>query len=150
MELANSFGVSRGPVREALQRLIQEGLLRSEPHRGVFIPVLTDEDILDIYLAREALESAAMRPDRDLALPQLLRALDKYVAAMEKAEAAGDWEAVGSLDLEFHVALVEASGSQRLQRMFSTVISETRLCLGALTVAEARHDLVAEHRRSVT
>ncbi len=42
VELAASFGVSRGPVREAIQRLIQEGLLRSEPHRGVFLPVLTD------------------------------------------------------------------------------------------------------------
>ena len=41
VELAESFGVSRGPVREALQRLIQEGLLRAEPHRGVFVPVMT-------------------------------------------------------------------------------------------------------------
>ena len=58
---AASFGVSRGPVREAIQRLIQEGLLRSEPHRGVFLPVLTVEDIEDIYLTREALESTALR-----------------------------------------------------------------------------------------
>ena len=61
VELATSFGVSRGPVREALQRLVQEGLLHSEPHRGVFVPVLTDQDVHDIYLAREALESAAVR-----------------------------------------------------------------------------------------
>ena len=45
------------------------------------------------------------------------------------------------------MALVEASGSQRLRRMFSTVISETRLCLGVLTAAEARADLVPEHRQ---
>jgi DNA-binding GntR family transcriptional regulator len=49
VELAASFGVSRGPVREALQRLIQEGLLRSEPHRGVFVPVMGLEDIDDVY-----------------------------------------------------------------------------------------------------
>ena len=61
VELATGFGVSRGPVREALQRLVQEGLLRSESHRGVFVPVLTDEDVLDVYVAREALESAAIR-----------------------------------------------------------------------------------------
>jgi DNA-binding GntR family transcriptional regulator len=148
VELANGFGVSRGPVREALQRLVQEGLLLSEPHRGVFIPVLTDDDVLDIYLAREALESAAIRSivanDTSAAASQ---ALDQYVTQMEKAEAAGDWETVGNFDLEFHVALVEASGSQRLQRMFSTVISETRLCLGVLTAADARADLVQEHRQ---
>jgi DNA-binding GntR family transcriptional regulator len=148
VELANSFGVSRGPVREALQRLIQEGLLRSEPHRGVFIPVLTHDDIIDIYLAREALECAAVRyVSATSQLETTSRALDKHVKAMEKAEAAQNWEAIGRLDLEFHTALVASTGSQRLQRMFSTVISETQLCLGALTEADARHDLVAEHRR---
>ena len=49
VELAESFGVNRGPVREALPRLIQEGLLRAEPHRGVFVPVMTSDDVEDIY-----------------------------------------------------------------------------------------------------
>ena len=148
VELATSFGVSRGPVREALQRLVQEGLLLSEPHRGVFIPVLTDDDVRDIYLAREALESAAISTIIATAASGVVcQALGQYVTQMEAAEAAGDWEAVGDSDLEFHVALVEASGSQRLQRMFSTVISETRLCLGVLTAADARADLVPEHRQ---
>jgi DNA-binding GntR family transcriptional regulator len=148
VELANTFGVSRGPVREALQRLVQEGLLLSEPHRGVFVPVLTDDDVLDIYLAREALESAAIRSIvANGTSATASETLDQSVTEMEKAEAAGDWEAVGNFDLEFHVALVEASGSQRLQRMFSTVISETRLCLGALTSADTRTDLVQEHRQ---
>lgn len=147
VELATTFGVSRGPVREALQRLVQEGLLLSEPHRGVFVPVLTDDDVLDIYLAREALESAAIRSIvANGTSAAASEKLDQSVTEMEKAEAAGDWEMVGNFDLEFHVALVEASGSLRLQRMFSTVISETRLCLGALTSADARADLVQEHR----
>jgi DNA-binding GntR family transcriptional regulator len=65
---------------------------------------------------------------------------------MQQAEASGDWETVGNVDLEFHVALVDATSSPRLKRMFSTVISETRLCLGVLTAADARDDLVEEHR----
>jgi DNA-binding GntR family transcriptional regulator len=146
-ELATTFGVSRGPVREALQRLVQEGLLHSEPHRGVFVPVLTDQDVLDVYVAREALESAAIRSiissDSTVAASE---SLDRFVTLMEKAEAAGDWQAVGDFDLEFHLALVDASGSPRLRRMFATVISETRLCLGALTAHDARADLVQEHR----
>lgn len=148
VDLAHSFGVSRGPVREAVQRLVQEGLLRSEPHRGVFVPVLTDEDIADVYLVREALESAAVRfVIANSASAATDKALDKSVTDMETAAAAGDWEAVGRFDLDFHTALVASTGSQRLQRMFATVISETRLCLGALTGAEARHDLVTEHRK---
>jgi DNA-binding GntR family transcriptional regulator len=148
VELADGYGVSRGPVREAVQRLVQEGLLRSEPHRGVFVPVLTDGDVADVYLARQALESAAVRYLIATSMAgAAVEALDTYVTHMETAASAGDWEAVGRFDLEFHTVLVASTGSLRLQRMFTTVISETRLCLGALTGAEARHDLVAEHRR---
>jgi DNA-binding GntR family transcriptional regulator len=147
VELATSFGVSRGPVREALQRLVQEGLLNSEPHRGVFVPVLTDEDVHDVYLAREALESAAVRSIiASGSTAAASESLDRFVAQMQQAEASEDWETVGNVDLEFHVALVDATSSPRLKRMFSTVISETRLCLGVLTAADARDDLVEEHR----
>jgi DNA-binding GntR family transcriptional regulator len=148
VELAASFGVSRGPVREAMQRLIQEGLLRSEPHRGVFVPVMSAEDVEDIYQAREALETAAVRriisTSRSAAA---YKALDKIVRAMESAEKAGDWKQVASRDLDFHTALVASAQSPRLERMFTTVISETRLCLSVLTADdEARDDLVGEHR----
>jgi DNA-binding GntR family transcriptional regulator len=148
IELARSFGVSRGPVREAFQRLIQEGLMRSEPHRGVFVPVLTEADVRDIYLARDALESSAVR--HIIATDKSSDAaddLDRFVKLMEEAEAADDWGAVGNHDLEFHTALVAATGSERLRRMFSTVISEARLCLGVLTAVDARGDLVDEHRQ---
>jgi DNA-binding GntR family transcriptional regulator len=156
VELAESFGVSRGPVREAIQRLIQEGLLRSEPHRGVFLPVLSGEDIDDIYLAREALETAAIR--RITGTPRAVssyKALDRIVRAMESAEKSDDWKTVVSRDLDFHTALVAAADSPRLERMFTTVISETRLCLLMLTEAydqredlvRRRDDLVDEHRQ---
>ncbi|MGW0336463.1 GntR family transcriptional regulator [Streptomyces sp. NPDC003011] len=139
VEMAKSFGVSRGPIREALQRLIQEGLLRGEPHRRVTVPLLTKEDVADIYLARAALESAAVQSIIASARSEkAYKELDRNVRLMDAAEAAGDWAVVKKYDLEFHTILVAASGSQRLQRMFSTVISETRLCMGALTAEEAR------------
>jgi len=149
VELAGTFGVSRGPVREALQRLIQEGLLRSEPHRGVFVPVMTAEDVDDVYLAREALETAAVqRITGTSRAAAAYKALDKVVRAMATAEKADDWKTVANRDLDFHTALVAAAESPRLERMFTTVISETRLCLGMLTTADgARDDLVDEHRR---
>ena len=148
VELATTFGVSRGPVREALQRLIQEGLLRSEPHRGVFVPVMSAEDIEDIYVAREALESAAVRRITETSRAgAAYQALDKIVRGMEAAKNANDWRMLASRDLDFHTALVVAAESSRLERMFTTVISETRLCLGMLTSAiKGRNDLVQEHR----
>src|SRR5215204_4789941 len=58
-ELAAQFQVSRGPLREAMQRLVQEGLLRSERNRGLFVVELDDDDARDIYVARAAVEKAA-------------------------------------------------------------------------------------------
>jgi DNA-binding GntR family transcriptional regulator len=147
VELASRYGVSRGPVREALQRLIQEGLLHSEPHHGVSVPVMSPADYEDIYMVRLALETAAMKkvmfgPES----VQTLRSLERVVRQMRKAEAADDWQTVAELDMEFHTVFVTAAHSPRLDRVFHTVISETRLCLGVLARAsDRRTDLVDEH-----
>jgi DNA-binding GntR family transcriptional regulator len=151
VDLAARYGVSRGPVREALQRLIQEGLLYSEPHHGVSVPVMSPADFEDIYMVRLALETAALRkvmfgPEA----VQTLRSLERVVRQMRSAEAAGDWQAVAELDMEFHTVFVTAAHSPRLDRVFHTVISETRLCLGVLVRAsDRRSDLVDEHENIV-
>ncbi len=151
VQLATQFGVSRGPVREAMQRLVQEGLLRSIPHRGIFVVELTEADVRDIYDARLAVESAATlaimrRPDVEKAA----RRLDTAVARMAAAVDRGDAGALSRGDLVFHEVLVAQSGSVRLQRMASTLLVETRMCLAALTgtyVAPVR--LVDEHAEIV-
>ena len=132
-ELARRFGVSRGPLREAMQRLIQEGLLRNRPHRGVFVPELTDEDLVDIYFAREAMETAAVR--RILAVGEaasVSRRLATDVDRMVEALREQDWNTVVDHDLRFHTRLVDAANSPRLSRMYSALIAETRLCLHML------------------
>jgi DNA-binding GntR family transcriptional regulator len=157
--LATQFGVSRGPVREAMQRLVQEGLLRSIPHRGIFVVELTEADVRDIYDARLAVESAAVlaimrRPD----VEKVARRLDTVVARMAAAAERGDGAALSRGDLAFHELLVAQSGSVRLQRMASTLLVETRMCLAALTdtyVAPANRveehtDLVAAIRSGDT
>lgn len=146
VDLAERFGVSRGPIREALQRLVQDGLLRSEPHRGVFIPRVGDEDIADIYLAREAIEGAAIRlvsarPDR-AAVVAILRDL---VSQMRAAAGSGKWNRVADLDMRFHSEVVKASGSPRLARMYSTLMDETRVLLAMTANVPGREDLVEEH-----
>lgn len=146
VELAERFGVSRGPIREGLQRLVQDGLLRSEPHRGVFIPKVSASDIADIYLAREAIEGAAIRlvtgaPDR----ASIVASLRDLVSQMRAATAAGRWTRVAELDMRFHSEVVKASGSARLERMYSTLIDETRVVLAMTANVPGREDLVDEH-----
>lgn len=147
VHLAEQLQVSRGPVREAFQRLIQEGLLISEPHRGVFVVSLDATDVDDIYLARRAIEREAAR---QLLLRDDLgavRRLDDLVKEMAVAARAGAWSAIAEVDLAFHEALVDESGSDRLRRMYATLLVETRLCLAGLRDAQPDpKQLVAEHR----
>ncbi|HEX6195795.1 MAG TPA: GntR family transcriptional regulator [Jiangellaceae bacterium] len=146
-DLAERLDVSRGPVREALQRLIQEGLLRSVPHRGVFVIDLDADDIDDIYLARGAVERSAVRVLLENGTPKVFDRLDRLLERMAKAAKRDNWSVVADLDLKFHEALVESTGSKRLVRMFSTLIVETRMCMGELEQAyPARHAIVDEHR----
>ena len=148
VELASRLGVSRGPLREAMQRLVAEGLLRSERHRGIFVRDLDEADVRDIYTARLAVEQAAGRlllaggnPATAIAL------LNEALRAMEKAAKAGDSVALADADHAFHAALVASSGSPRLRRMADSLLVETRMCLTALQeTAPPPYELVAEHR----
>jgi len=143
--LAEQFGVSRGPIREALQRLVQEGLLRREPRRGISVPRFAAADVSDVYLAREAIESAAMavalRGDAR-ALAADLRAI---VDRMRAAEAREDWVVVADLDMAFHHRIVEATHSPRLARLYTTVLAETLAFFNMTARSPGREQLVAEH-----
>ncbi|MCW0216183.1 MAG: GntR family transcriptional regulator [Pseudonocardia sp.] len=148
VELATRLGVSRGPLREAMQRLVAEGLLRSERHRGLFVRDLDAADVRDVYTARTAVERAAAllllaEGDRSVGVERLTAAL----ATMEAAAAAGDAVALADADHEFHAELVAASGSPRLYRMSRALLVETRMCLAALQqTAPPAADLLEEHR----
>ncbi|HJQ47817.1 MAG TPA: GntR family transcriptional regulator [Amycolatopsis sp.] len=144
-ELAGKFQVSRGPLREAMQRLVSEGLLRSERHRGLFVIDLEPTDIHDIYSARLAIERAAVLRvlGRDQAAAAML--LEETVREMAEAD---DGHAVSEADIRFHEVLVEASGSKRLVRMARTLLIETRMCLSALHRTYASdEERVTEHKR---
>ena len=149
VEVARQLGVSRGPVREAFQRLIQEGLLEAHPARGVFVPQLTTADLADLYLARGAVETTAARL---LASSGTAEALGDLAAALADLEAAPaeDWNELVNLDLHLHEVLVRGTGSMRLARIFDTLAAETRLCMVALeSFYPERAELVTEHAEIV-
>lgn len=148
-ELALTFGVSRGPLREAMQRLVQEGLLHSAPHRGVFVAEVGESDLLDVYFVREALETAAVRKICSEARQgEVADTLATLAERMDRALKAGDKTAAGDLDFEFHQTLVDAAKSERLSRTYATVQAETRLCLHRLMGGyRSSKDLAEEHFR---
>lgn len=131
-DLATRFAVSRGPIREAMQRLVSEGLLYSVRNRGIFVIELTDDDVADIYRARTAIEGGALELVLDGRREHAEAALGPSLARMIEAAESGDAVAVSDADQEFHEALVESAGSPRLVRAARTLLIETRMCLGAL------------------
>ncbi|MGA8116233.1 MAG: GntR family transcriptional regulator [Actinocatenispora sp.] len=150
-ELASSFQVSRGTLREAMQRLVEEGLVDGERHRGLFVRELSAEDVQDVYVTRNAIEQAAaqliLRGDRDAIADELDLVYQEMCDAIER----GDQVAVGQTDVRFHELLVARSGSRRLMRMARTLLIETRMCIRALQGSyEMPEDLAREHSALVT
>ncbi len=146
-ELAKELGVSRGPLREAMQRLTQEGLLISIRNRGLFVITMTDEEVRDMYLARTAVERAASELILQKGGQEVAGELMRVVKAMKKAADRADLDAMSEADMEYHATLVAAAESTRLTRMHNTLLTETRMCLTALEKKYPDpHTRVAEHQ----
>jgi len=146
-QLAEQLGVSRGPLREGLQRLTQEGLLVAVRHRGLFVVELTPENVHDMYLAREAIERCAVAVVVRESPVTTADALDEVLKQMEAAADMGDSQQVGECDIHFHEVLVARSDSERLVRLHGTQVVEARICINALGSGneDDRHR-VREHR----
>jgi DNA-binding GntR family transcriptional regulator len=144
--LASRLGVSRGPLREAMQRLTQEGLLVSHRNRGLFVMELDEATIRDIYLARGAVERTAVhtivgsgRGGEALVLLETADLMLAYEDDPSNAE-------VSALDLRFHELLVGLSRSPRLILMHGTLLTQVRLCLAWMQGSYDTVDLrVREH-----
>ena len=146
-ELARQLGVSRGPLREGMQRLTQEGLLVAIRNRGVFVIEMTAENVRDMYVARGAIERAAANQIFAHDPVDAGRQLGEVIDQMAAAAAHGDAVGVSNADIAFHQLLVSLARSPRLVRMHKTLLTETQMCIHALEQTYAHvDDRVDEHR----
>lgn len=127
-EITAQFAVSRNTVREAIAGLLNCGLFIKEPNRGVFVKEITEQDVREIFHFRSMLEAEAVRLIvRNGEVP---RELIQAVEHIEKDPfVLGDWYRFVSSDIDFHTALVQASGCARLSRLYETIRMEITLCL---------------------
>lgn len=150
VQLAKQFGVSRGVLREAMQRLTQEGLLVSRPNRGVFVAEYGPEEVFDIYTARLAIERAACLKVIDVTgrTEELAAELDRLTDRLEaRVEDGAEEDELVWLDIDFHEQMVAAAQSPRLNRMHATLATESRMCLMAFeSAAYPIGDRIFEHR----
>jgi len=115
-ELAARLGISRGPLREAMRRLESTNLVERRPNLGARVITLSSEQLLEIYLIREALEGLAARLAAERMSAAGIADL-KELLAQHRAEIAREsWQAYFQKegDLDFHYRIVQGSGNQRL------------------------------------
>jgi DNA-binding GntR family transcriptional regulator len=122
-ELAEEFGVSRIPVREALKRLEVEGLIRHEANKGAVVLAHSVEDVIEMLDIRVGLETRAL----ELAARRLnsadLDAAEEILRQYDAASKPAQWT---DLNLQFHLALYKAAGKPRLLKMIEEVFLSTQ------------------------
>ena len=148
-EIARQLQISRGPVREALARLREEGLVRDEPRRGWFVSELTARDVHEIYEVRSALEARAARLVIGAADDDAYARLRERLEDLRRAAAADDRERFAERDFAFHEELTRLSGNSRLHHAFVTQagVLRTLLRLEITTQYESLGGILAEHER---
>ena len=119
--LAKELGVSRTPVREALNRLTQDGLVTVSPGRGAFVATFSFEDMVQLLEIREALEGMAARLASSRITKKTLNKLRELLeAGMRERESSGDTGYLAA-DREFHEAIALACGNRHLSHLMRSL-----------------------------
>lgn len=125
-ELASQLGVSRAPIREALQRLISEGLLETIPYHATTVRKLTRRDIEELYSLRRELEAFALRRVHARGNPDDLAILRGCCDEMLEAADAGDIKTLNQVDRRFHDTIIHLSHHNLLASLWNTVSLRVR------------------------
>lgn len=150
--LAGQFGVSRGPVRDALRQLEIEGLVESR-RRGAFVRGLADTDVVELYAVRTALEELAVRETIARLADASWEPIDDAVSAMRAAAVVTDPVAFAAADLDFHSGFYTISGNRRLaatwalhRPLFAAMLEVTNTDRDLHPIAQDHADLSATIR----
>ncbi len=116
-ELAAALRVSRTPVREALARLLAEGLVTYHPPRGLAVREVTPQEIEDVFEVRFGIDPLAARLAAQRASQGEITMLTNLLSQMEEATVQGDWNRLVGIALRFHQVLYEATRNSRLAEL---------------------------------
>ena len=129
-DIAESVKTSRGPIRDALKILENEGLVTRQTHRGAFVAELNPDDMHEIFSLRKALESLAIQYLIEKATEEQIDELEKIVQSMEvmSLKDYGQAEAT-DLDMDFHHTLCKISGHKRVLTAWEALSGQIRIVL---------------------
>ena len=145
--LAERLGVSRTPVREAMRKLEQEGLVVMIPRRGAQVASITEKDLNDVLEVRIALENVAIEKACKLITEEELGRLWVAAKEFEKTKAEGNLVRLAETDVAFHEIIYQASDNKRLNQVLNNLREQMyRYRFEYIKDANMREDLRREHR----
>jgi DNA-binding GntR family transcriptional regulator len=151
--LAQRFGVSRMPVREALKELEAAGFVAIEHRRGTFVRRLSRPEILDLYEVREAVECMAARLCASRASNEIIARLDEVLFALADAAASGDADGYSATDERLHELIMQGAGNDPLADYYHLLVQQLHRGLLSLIVTRRAGRMersLAEHRAIVS
>jgi len=134
-QLAQDFGVSRTPVREAMAQLEREGFVRSVPRRGVYVVRKTRTEVIEMITAWAALESMAARLITERAVDADIASLRKMFATFENGALRAHLDEYSEANIEFHQSIIRLSGNSVLIALAENLFTHMRM-IRRKTIAE--------------
>jgi DNA-binding GntR family transcriptional regulator len=139
-QLAQDFGVSRTPVREAMAQLEREGFVRSIPRRGVYVVRKTKEEVIELITAWAALESMAARLITENAKDEEIASLRKMFSTFEGGQVRAHLDEYSDVNIEFHQTIISMSGNQVLIHLAENLFTHMRMIRRKTIVEKNRAD----------
>ena len=149
-ELAKALGISRTPIREAINRLEKEGLVEIFPQRGAFVIQFTERDVYELFLIRENLEGLAASLAAEKITPASLAKLETCVEGFKEPFREKDIQRYSREDLKFHQTIVLLSDARRLIQLVSALHDHIRMFrLTSRGVPDRMKTSLADHRHII-
>ncbi len=126
-QLAQDFGISRTPVREAMAQLEREGFVRSVPRRGIYVVRKTKREVIEMITAWAALESMAARLATQHADDQEIAGLRRMFATFEGGAVEAKLDEYSEVNIEFHQAIIRMSGNGVLVSLAENLFTHMRM-----------------------
>jgi len=149
-ELAERFGISRTPIREAFRQLESEGYLEVIPRKGAVVASLSERDIEEFYAIKILLEGFAAKMAAEKLTEKDIDRLESINERLKKVAADGDVKRFFRVHNEFHDLFIKAAGNDKLYEMISQLVMRfKRLRLASLSQPGRMEISVEEHRNMI-
>jgi len=150
-QLAQDFGISRTPVREAMAQLEREGFVRSVPRRGVYVVRKTKREVIEMITAWAALESMAARLITETATDRDIAGLRRMFATFEGDKPHARLDEYSEVNIAFHQEIIRLSGNQVLITLAENLFTHMRMIRGQTIGEDDRADRsIHDHMNIIT